>query len=350
MATVITRYFDSTQRARTVVHELVHRQRFSRSILRTLDRSEGLADVLTKAGVDADTARAYQERMAADGGSVLMVRAGHKPLGVAKTTREVTAAMGAIALDGRDEEFYVKDDQNPLLSVMPDAPLMLSRPRDPDSSTQHMADWPFPLILRRPPFQPHDVPGHNHLLDFAIPLLDDRKPFTGSIFPRHARMANFPLPLISRRKPFTGSIFGRHARMANFPIPLISRRQPRNRSIIGRHTRMANWPFPHLINGKQGTNALMPGGPRMANFPISLLSRRKPFTGSIFGRHARMANFPIPLISHRKPYTGSIVGQHARMADMMLPLVVKHSEPSPNERKDGFSLSKMFGLPTLVRR
>lgn len=110
MATVITRYFDSTQRARTVVHELVHRQRFSRSILRTLDRSEGLADVLTKAGVDADTARAYQERMAADGGSVLMVRAGHKPLGVAKTTREVTAAMGAIALDGRDEEFYVKDE------------------------------------------------------------------------------------------------------------------------------------------------------------------------------------------------------------------------------------------------
>ena len=94
----------------------------------------------------------------------------------------------------------------------------------------------------------------------------------------------------------------------------------------------------------------MPGAPRMANFPIGLLSRRKPFTGSIFSRHARMASFPIGLLSRRKPFTGSIFPKHARMANFILPLVIKRQDPADRPQRDGFSFSRMLGMPTLMQR
>ncbi|WP_299498486.1 PucR family transcriptional regulator [uncultured Roseobacter sp.] len=349
MTQVITRYFDSVEQARLVRQELVYRRRFNQKILRLYEDAKGAADALVAADVAAETAEAYQKRLA-KGGAVLMVRAGFKPLSVAQTARNVTAAMGAVDLGDLVEEVYVKDALKPSLSILQDHPLMFTRPRDPYATNFHMADWPIPLISRRKPFAEMLFPPHARMADFPIPLISRRKPYTGSAIQPHARMANFPIPLISRREPFTGSIFPRHARMANFPIPLISRRKPYTGSLIPRHQRMANWPFPHLINGKTGTNSLIPGGPRMANFPISLLSGRKPFDKSIFKRHARMASFPISLISRRKPFTGSMFPRHARMADVLLPLVIKHGDGAPRNANKGFSFSKFFGLPTLIKR
>lgn len=349
MTTVITRFFDSTAQALEVKRELRLLHQVSPRIMEIFDRPGTLVDALTAESVPADTARAYQARMAS-GGAVLVVRAGYKPLGVAKITRKTTALMGAVDMGGLTEEVDIKDVRKPLLSVLDDHPLMLSPRRDPDSTSYHMADWPIPLIRRRKHAPDTLWTGNPTLTGWFFPLKDDRKPYTGSIFAPHARMADWPLPLLSDRKPYTGSIVGRHARMANFPLPLISRRQPRNRTIIGRHTRMANWPFPLLINGETGTNALMPGGPRMANWPISLLSRRRPFDRSIFGRHARMASFPIPLISRRKPFTGSLIAPHAHMADAILPLVIPHGEEPSRGRNEGFSFSKWLGIPTLTRR
>lgn len=349
MTNIITRYFDSAAKAREVKFELVHRQRFSTRIIDLYDQPKGLVKALTAAHVQEDTAKAYEKRMA-KGGAVLLVRAGYRPLAVAKTTRQITAGMGAADMGDLVEEVFVKEDKRPLLSILDNHPHMLLRPRDPDSTNYHMADWPIPLISRRKPFTGSVIKPHAHMANWPIPLISRRKPFTGSIIARHGRMANFPIPLISRRKPYTESIIPRHARMANFPIPLISRRKPFTGSIFPRHQRMATWPFPLLINGKTGTNALMPGGPRMANFPIGLLSDRKPFTGSIIPRHARMANFPIPLISRRKPYTGSVIEPHAHMADFPLPLITRRSETASPSGGKGFSFSKMLGIPTIIRR
>ncbi len=347
MAKLITRYFDDVKTAKSVIYELVNRQRFSRRIITLYAEADGLTETLTQAGVDAKTAKAYHKAMT-KGGAVLSVRAGYKPLGVAQTTRKITASMGAADLGALAEEVVVADDERPLLSVMQDHPLFLTRLRDPDSDTYHMADWPIPLISRRKPLTGSIIEPHARMASWPFGLISKRKPYKGSLIPRHARMANVPIPLLSQRRPFTGSIFPRHARMANFPIPLLSRRKPFDGTLIGRHTRMANWPFPNLINGKTGTNSLIPGGPRMANFPISLLSRRKPYTGSIFSRHARMASFPIPLLSNRKPFTGSLIPKHARMADTILPLVTSRSkQPAEGKR---FSLSGALGLPTIVRR
>lgn len=348
MTKIITRYFEDANVARAVRHELVQRNRFSPKILDSHYSADGLANKLITGGVHAETARVYQDKMAS-GGAVILVRAGYKPLGVAKIARETMDDMGAAKIDGLREEVFVADPPKLHLSIMQDHPLMLSRFKDPESTNHHMADWPIGLISRGRPVQVSIIPPHAYMANWPIGHISRRKPYTGSIFPRHARMANFLMPLLSKRKPNTASIFPRHARMANFPIPLISRRKPYTGTKIGRHTRMAGWPFPHLINGKQGTNALVPGGARMANFPISLLSDRKPNTASIFPRHARMANFPIGLISKRKPYTGSAIPRHGRMADAILPLVLKSSGTS-SKSDDGFLVSKHFGVPTIIRR
>ncbi|MEM8959038.1 MAG: PucR family transcriptional regulator [Pseudomonadota bacterium] len=345
MTQVITRYFDSAGQARSVMDELLYRRRFSQNIVRLFDQADGLAQALTEADVDPATAQAYQNRMGS-GGAVVMVRAGYKPLGVARITRQVLADMGAADLGGLSEEVSVKDPPYTGLSVYPDSPLFLTRRHDPKSTTYHMADWPIPLISRRKPFTGSIIPRNGHMANWPIPLLSDRKPYTESMFPRHARMANFLLPLLSQRKPYTKSIFARHARMADRPVPLLSKRKPYDRSWISRHGRMANWPFPLLINGKRGTNSLMPGEPYMANWPIKHLSSRKPFTKSIFPRNAHMANFPIPLLSKRKPYSDSLIPRHGRMADKPVPLLTDDiKDMGPN-----FTVSGLFGIPTILRR
>lgn len=349
MTQIITRYFESAQQAHETRSELVRMNRLSPRIVDVYEQADGLFEALVGQSVRDDTARTYQTRMAS-GGAVVLVRAGYKPLGVAKTTREITAAMGAVDLGKVVEEVYVKDAPKLGISILEGHPHILKVNKEPGTTNFHMADWPIPLISRRKPAVNSLTKSKFHLTEMAFPLIDRRKPFTASIFAPHARMANFPIPLISRRKPFTGSIFPRHSRMAKFPIRLISRRKPFTGSIIPRHGRMATVPFPLLINGKTGANALVPGAPRMANFPISLLSKRKPFTGSIFSRHARMASFPIGLISQRKPFTGSIIPRHGRMANLILPLTIRREDMVSQDGKDGFSFSKWLGMPTLMRK
>lgn len=349
MTQVITRYFDSAEKAREARYELVQINRLSNRIVHVFDTAEGLADALVGQKVAEKTARAYQDRMA-NGGVVMLVQAGYKPLGVARIVREVTAKAGAANLGSLVQEVTIKDPPKLGVSILEGHPHIMKVRKDPASTNYHMADWPIPLISRRKPGANSLTSSGFHFTKLFFPLTDRRKPFSESIFPRHARMANFPIPLISRRKPFTGSIIPRHARMAKFPIRLISRRKPFSGSLIPRHGRMATVPFPLLINGKTGTNALIPGAPRMANFPISLLSQRKPFTGSIFSRHARMANFPIRLISKRKPFTGSLIPRHGRMANFILPLTIRKEDLVSQDGKDGFSFSKWMGMPTLIRK
>lgn len=343
MTQVITRYFASPAQARSAKHELVHRRRLSVKIVDLYEDAKTVADKLMAEDVNADTARAYADRLGS-GGAVMLVRAGYQPLGVAKITREVTAEMGAADMGGLTEEVYVKERSRPMLSILDDHPLILTRPRDPDSTNYHMADYPIPLISRREPAPGTVMSTGPRIFSAPMPLTIRLKPYSDMIIPRHGRMADKFLPLTNRRKPFTGSIFGRHARMANFPLPLLSRRKPYTGSIISRHGRKANWPIPLLMNGEMHTNSLMPGGPRMANFPIRLLSGRKPFTGSIFGRHARMANFPIPLLSGRKPFTGSVIPKHGRMANFPWPLVVR------NGGSNSYSLSEKLGWKMVIRR
>lgn len=344
---VITRYFEDANQALAVRYEMVKRQRFSPRIVHFFDQKDGLVEALTKADVETATAKAYDTKLA-QGGAVLMVMAGHKPLCVAQTTRELAAAMGASDMGGLVEEVFVPDPKVGGISVLTDHPRFLTRDRDPLDDTYHMADWPIPLISRRKPFNEMLIEPHGRMASWPFPLLSKRKPYAKSAIAPHARMANFPIPLISRRKPADRMAIPRHGRMANMILPLISRRKPFTGSLFPRHQRMANWPWPHLINGKTGENAIIPGAPRMANFPISLLSSRKPYTGSAISRHGRMANFPISLLSGRKPFTGSMFSAHARMADIFLPLVIRDGD-APKTGK-GWTLSKLFGIPTLISR
>ncbi len=339
MIKVITRYFDTAAQAREAERRLLSK-RLSARILRIFSQTEGLESALTAAGVLPETAEAYAGRMASDGGAVLMVRTGHRPLGIAQTAREVMSEMGARDMGERTEEVIVKEKPMENSSLLAGNPRLLTRDRDPNATNFYMANWPIALISRRKPNSNSLIPRHGRMANWPIALTARIQPRDEFAFPRHARMANLIFPLTIRRKPSDNFIFPRHARMADVILPLLNGRKPYTGSLIPRHHRFANWPFPHLINGKQHTNSLMAGAPRMAAGPMNLISKRKPFTGSIFGRHARMGNFILPLLSKRKPFTGSIVGRHSRMANFILPLVVKNSSAEKGR----------FGFPTLLRR
>ncbi|NNL19313.1 MAG: PucR family transcriptional regulator, partial [Boseongicola sp.] len=256
MTTIITRYFKSATDARSARSELVNYHRLSPRIIDLFDSNAGLVENLTAQSVEEETARVYADRMQ-NGGAILLVRAGYRPLSVGNTTRDVLEDMGAVDLGDLDEDVYINDEFRPGLSILEDHPLMMSPPRDPESTQYPMADWPIPLLSRRKPFAESIFPRHSRMAAFPLPLTIRNKPFTRSIFTRHARMANFPIGLISKRKPYTGSVFSRHARMANFPIGLISRRIPKNPSVFPRHQRMATWPIPLLINHDSKKDTLM---------------------------------------------------------------------------------------------
>lgn len=340
MTNVISRHFDDPDMARDVELRLINK-RLPRKIISVHTDANGLIDKLTKAHVPPETAEAYEWRVK-EGGAVVVVQAGNKPLCVAQITRDIMTEMGATDLGNLTEEVIVMDAAIQNSSIMDDHPRFMTRMRDPNKTSFHMADWPIPLISKRKPNDQFAFPRHARMAEWPIPLTARMQPRDEFAFPRHARMANLIFPLTIRRKPSNNSIFPRHARMADVILPLTNRRKPYDGAAIGRHTRMANWPFPHLINGKTGTNALMPGAPRMADWPIDLISKQKPADKFAFPRHMRMAKVLLPLISNRKPFTGSAFPRHARMANLFLPLVTR--------KNSGSWFSRIFGLKTVIRR
>ncbi len=341
MTQVITRYFEDVNAAGAVKRAL-HSKGFPLSDLRLLTEAKSATRALSNARVLPKSIKAYEKKLA-KGGAVLLAKATFKPLGAAQLVRSMTSEMGAAVMKGAVEEVYVIDKPGRPRPILSAHPRMMTRKRQAQSSTFHMANWPIQLLSKRKPKDEFAFPRHSRMASFPIPLLSRRKPGDAFAFPRHARMANFPIPLISKRKPKDNFAFPRHARMADVILPLISKRKPYSDSFIPRHGRMATVPFPLLINGRTGVHALVPGAPRMAAYPVPLLSDRKPSDSFAFPRHARMAAFPLPLISRRKPFTGSMIPKHGRMADAILPLIVKHGAGRAGE---GFSFSKLLGWST----
>lgn len=311
MTTIITRYFENADHAEHAKRELVYGQRVSPSIIRIYDSADGLAETLKQAHVAEDAAKEYEKRMG-KGGAVVAVRAGYKPLGVAKITREVLSAKGAADLGDFQEETFYKDERKRSLKILHEHPYMLTRRRQQSGDTYHMADFPIPLISRRKPYNDMVISRHGRMADKPIGLLlpgskrYGRFPFDflipghkfmakfpfGHIVPGHKFMAKFPFAHIvpghkfMAKFPF-GHIVPGHKFMAKFPFG----------HIVPGHNRMANWPFPLLINGKQHTNSLVPGHKFMAKFPIDHLvpghkfMAKFPFAHIVPG-HKFMAKFP----------------------------------------------------------
>jgi hypothetical protein len=369
MTKIITRAFDSAEQARNVRSELIRMQNFSPRIVGLYDDANGLADALSAAHVDATTAKEYEKRVK-KGGAVVLVRAGYRPLGVAQTTRDVVAEMGAVDMGDLVEEVYVNEGPERFSnSILLDHPRLLTRNRVPGSTTYHMANWPIPLISRRKPMTESIIEPHAYMADkpighlvphetrygrFPFDLLIPGSPFMAKfpfahLVPGHKFMAKFPFAhLIPGHKHMAGFPFGHlvpgHKFMAKFPFG----------HLVPGGMRMANWPFPLLINGKPGTNSLVPGQKYMAKFPIDhLVPGHKHQAGFPIGHivpgHKHQANFPIPLLSKRKPADRFAFPRHARMADFILPLITKSDRAAPDVDKR-WSFSRMLGLPTLKPR
>ncbi|MEM7733784.1 MAG: PucR family transcriptional regulator [Pseudomonadota bacterium] len=347
MTTVITRYFESADQADAFRTELIKRQRVPANIITLYDDAGGLADTLTKSGVNSSAAAAY-EQVASSGGVVAMVKAGYKPLGVAKIVRTAADDFGASPMVGEIEEVFVRDPAGARAhKILAGGPLMMTRPLNVPTGNYHMANWPIPLISRRPAsdLDLAIFPKHARMADFGLPLITRERPSVAPLIEPHQRMASWPIGLLvpghkyMAKFPFAHLVPG-HKRMASFPIGLLVpghkffAKFPIDHLTPRKWKHMANWPFPHLINGKRGNNSLVPGHrfmakfpfahlvpghKRMASFPIGLLvpgqrfMAKFPFAHLVPG-HRRMASWPI----------GLLVPGHKRMANVFLPLTIRH--------------------------
>lgn len=358
MTNIITRHYDSTDQAHAVVFELVHHARVSPQILDVYESSSGLVEKLTKQGVRPETAQAYEKRLAS-GGAVLMVRAGIRPLAVAKTARTTADMMGPTDIGTLPEEVVIDDGRRTGLSVMTEHPHMVTRSLSYKKRNYYMADWPISLFSRRKPNKiatvqrdvsyakwpiAHLLPGSRRFGRFPFDLLVPGHKFManfpfGHLVSHDRRYGRFPFGLLAPHKvrfgrfPF-GLLVPGHKFMAKFPFG----------HLVPGHRRMANWPFPLLINGKQGGNALVPGNKYMANFPFGhavshnrrygrfpfgLLAPHRvrygrfPF-GLLVPNHRFMAKFPfahiVPGHKHMANFPiGHIVPGHKYMANFLLP-------------------------------
>ncbi|MEO0989922.1 MAG: hypothetical protein AAFX00_03120 [Pseudomonadota bacterium] len=375
MTKVISRFFDSVAQARAARHELLYRQGLSHEIVSLFDSTKGLADALGALSVSSDAIDAYASRMP-NGGAVLVVRAGYKPLGVAQITRDVAKKMGAVDLGDLAQEVEVKDPLPGNLPILYGHPRFFTSLPDPDRTDFHMANFPLPLIRRGRPFSRSLFRPHARMASWPIDLLlpgnvrYGRYPFD-YLVPGHKFMAKFPFAhLVPGHKymakfPF-GHLIPGHKYQANFPIGhLIPGHKYQAKFPFGHlvpgHPRMANWPFPLLINGKQRTNSLVPGQRFMAKFPFAHLipghkyQAKFPFAHIVPG-HKYMARFPFGHIVPGHKYQanfpfGHLVPGHKRMADFPLPLIVDRDEETGRRNgRLGFSLSAQAGIPTIWRR
>lgn len=344
MAKVITRYFDSIERANKARHELVEMRRLPPQIVKIYSAADELDKLVAAALVEKITVKEYKKRLG-KGGAVMLVRAGHRPLGVARIVRDVTAEMGA--LDSLDlvEEIYVKDESASYSSrILSDHPRFLTRLRDPNSKTFHMADWPIPLLSRRKPSDLFVFPKHGRMANWPVKLLQPgskrygRFPF-GLLVPGHKFMAKFPFGHIvpghrfMAKFPF-GHIVPGHRFMAKFPFGhIVSGHRFMAKfpfaHLVSGHARMASWPFPLLIDGKQGTNSLVPNHNYMAKFPFAHIvpghkfMAKFPF-GHIVPSHRFMAKFPFGHIVPGHKFMAKfpfahIVPGHKYMANFVYP-------------------------------
>ncbi len=326
MTNIITRYYDSADQARSVAFELVARQRFSDKIVDVYDSAEGLTDALAADGVVDATVKAYQKKMSG-GGAVLLVRADAKPLGVAQTTRRITAEMGAADMGDVTEEVFVKTFRSPSFRVLKDHRHFLTKRLGTKTDDRyHMADWPIPLISRRKPYSGAVIERHGRWADKPIGLLLSGKTRFGRfpfdlLIPGHNKyQAKFPFGhLVPHERRYSKFPFGflapHNIRYGKFPFGLLVPGHNRYQAkfpfghLVPGGRRMATWPFPLLINGKERTNALITGEDRyQARFPFdhlvphSVRYGKFPF-GFLVSHSVRYGKFPFGfLVPHGKRY------------------------------------------------
>ena len=324
MAKIITRFFDSTETANLTRHELVNTHKVPPLIIKMTDSAKALDDMLGDAPVEEATIKEYKKRLG-KGGVVMMVRAGYRPLGVARIVREVTTDMGAVDLPDLREEVFQKDElRNTSDSILPSHPRILTGVRRPGSNTYHMANWPIPLLSKRKPADVSIFPKHARMASWPIKHLAPEKVRYGRfpfdlLAPDKVRFGRFPFGLLApdrvRYGKFPIGLLAPHrVRYGRFPIGLLAPHRIRYGRfpfglLVPNHNRMANWPFPLLIDGKQGTNSLVPGHKYMAKFPFAHIvpghkyMAKFPFAHIVPG-HKYMARFPF----------GHIVPGHKFMA------------------------------------
>lgn len=213
MATVISRFLEDEARAKKLERTLAN-ARFPRGDVKVLTKEDketakALTARMTKLGIEEDTAKAYAKKLS-DGGAVLCIRAGYKPLTAKTIALDILDKAGIEEMGGVDEAVWVRDTPSKSQSILADHPLFFTRVPDPSN--------------RKGPVS----------TAVGLRLISRRKPGKRSVMSSGRRMSRFfwPGPLLSSRR-MTRSTLSKQGPISNrFDwAPLLSKKK-RDLSVI----------------------------------------------------------------------------------------------------------------------
>lgn len=228
MATVISRLFSAEAGANKVA-KTFERARFPRRDTHVVRMGEdhtvaSVTDAMVSLGVAEETARAYTSKMA-DGGAVFVVKATYKPLTAKTIARDILDAADTVDMGAVEEENWVKDEIEPMSSVLDDHPLFFTRVRETHERKGPVTAGIMPLLSKRKPHSSSVISGGKKMSFWPMPLLREgliTKPRLRKDGPVTARL---PFPLLSGGKRDKSVIPGGKLIVEeNLGIPSIIRR------------------------------------------------------------------------------------------------------------------------------
>ncbi len=219
MTTIFTRLYASQDIA-AGVRDRLYRAGFPRHMMRIVTchangEPHGLMSRIRKARVPAREASVYAARVA-EGGALLIVTAGYKPLGAVRIGREALRGTGALPCNVEAEEFKVAKLPDHAPSVLKDHPRFLTAPPDPDHPGGPLSD------------------------QLGFSMVSSTRRMNSAL--KGGRLI-FPFPALTRGRNARSAIKGGgHYSRVFWPMKLVTRK-PRRRSVIpgGGH------PFSHLL-------------------------------------------------------------------------------------------------------
>jgi hypothetical protein len=203
MTTIITRLYDSAERANSVAGAL-KKAGFPAStydVITQTGKKSALSQILA-ARVNAPDAELYAQNLSADR-ALLVVRAPFNPFGAARKAREIADGELAVDVGVPNENLYVREEPSPELfgAVLKDHPRFMSSDMVPGSGRyrgRFSEAFGIPLLSRRA--RSKSVYSERKLmlsemLPFPVLLNRERKKSTLSSGPLTAQF----MPLLARR-------------------------------------------------------------------------------------------------------------------------------------------------------
>lgn len=206
MTTVISRLYADPQSARGIMERL-YRQGFPRHSMSAIHANGGdVRSRIERALVPSDAAEAYAARVR-EGATLVVVRAGYKPLNAVRIATETFDTSGALQSGLAEESFRVQTPPDHAPSILKDHPRFFTMPPSGDHIGGPLSDqFGFRLLS---PHKRKDSVMHDGKLFFGDGIIRKRR--SNSVFRNGGHVSQYFgwfMPLITRKRRSNSVIRG----------------------------------------------------------------------------------------------------------------------------------------------